>query len=171
MIFEITVTAPDGQQRSHTVRLSRAGETLVCKVDDAEVSLDVATRENGVLSLVVVDADGRSRSYEVRRDQDRIGVNGHIYLAEVRDPRSLRARRRAADSASGPRKVTALMPGKIVRILLAEGDPVDAGQGIVVIEAMKMQNEMRSPKAGIVKRIAVAEGAAVNPGEILAIVE
>lgn len=171
MTFEITVTAPDGRPRNHTVQLSRTGEQLVCKIDDVDVSLDVVMRESGVLSLVIADADGRDRSYEVRRDQDRIGVNGHIYLAEVRDPRSLRARRRAADSAGGPRKVTAPMPGKIVRILLAEGDRVEAGQGIVVIEAMKMQNEMRSPKAGIVKKIAVAEGAAVNPGETLAVVE
>jgi biotin carboxyl carrier protein len=63
------------------------------------------------------------------------------------------------------------MPGKVVRFLLAQNAPVEAGQGVVVVEAMKMQNEIRSPKKGVVLRLAVAEGAAVNAGDVLAIVE
>jgi biotin carboxyl carrier protein len=63
------------------------------------------------------------------------------------------------------------MPGRIVRLLVAENSEVEAGQGMVVVEAMKMQNEIKSPKKGIVKRISAIPGAAVNPGDILAIVE
>ena len=63
------------------------------------------------------------------------------------------------------------MPGKIVRVLVSEGDAVEAGQGVIVVEAMKMQNEVRSPKAGVVVKVAVAEGATVFAGEVLAIVE
>jgi biotin carboxyl carrier protein len=71
---------------------------------------------------------------------------------------------------AGPQKVKAPMPGKIVRILVAEKDEVKAGQGIIVMEAMKMQNEMKSPKDGIVEKILAAEGSAVNAGDTLAII-
>ena len=63
------------------------------------------------------------------------------------------------------------MPGKIVRLLVTEKSEVEAGQGIVVVEAMKMQNEIKSPKKGVVQKILVAQGASVNAGDVLAIVE
>jgi biotin carboxyl carrier protein len=105
-----------------------------------------------------------------------VGSDTHIwvgslrYAAEVRDPRSLRGRGRTADE-HGPKKLTAPMPGKVVRILVAQGDEVEAGAGILVVEAMKMQNEVKSPKKGIIQKIQVKEGASVNAGDVLAIVE
>jgi biotin carboxyl carrier protein len=63
------------------------------------------------------------------------------------------------------------MPGKIVRVLVSQGDAVEAGAGVLVVEAMKMQNEIKSPKKGTIQKIMVGEGAAVNPGDVLAIVE
>ena len=63
------------------------------------------------------------------------------------------------------------MPGKVVRVLVKEHEEVEAGQGVVVVEAMKMQNELKSVKKGLVKQILVAEGASVTAGEVLAIVE
>src|SRR5947209_17816953 len=78
---------------------------------------------------------------------------------------------RGGGGEAGPKKVTAPMPGKVVRLLVSEGDTVEAGAGVVVIEAMKMQNELKSPKAGKVQRVAVAEGATVNPGDTLVVVE
>jgi biotin carboxyl carrier protein len=63
------------------------------------------------------------------------------------------------------------MPGKVVRVLLKEESPVEAGQGVVVVEAMKMQNEIKSPKKGVVRKIVASEGAAVNAGDVLAVVE
>ena len=93
------------------------------------------------------------------------------YTAEVRDPRSLRGRKLRADHGKGVRRLVAPMPGKVVRFLVGENAPVEAGQGVVVVEAMKMQNEIKSPKKGIVVKLAVAEGAAVNAGDVLAIVE
>jgi biotin carboxyl carrier protein len=71
----------------------------------------------------------------------------------------------------GPQKLIAPMPGRIVRILVAEKSQVDLGQGLLVVEAMKMQNEIKSPKKGIVAKLAVAPGATVNAGDVLAIVE
>jgi biotin carboxyl carrier protein len=68
-------------------------------------------------------------------------------------------------------KIVAPMPGKVVRVLAREGDEVEAGAGVAVVEAMKMQNEIKSPKKGSIQKILVREGAAVNAGDVLAIVE
>ncbi|MGH9706384.1 MAG: biotin/lipoyl-containing protein, partial [Candidatus Acidiferrales bacterium] len=72
--------------------------------------------------------------------------------------------------AEGRQNVLASMPGKVVRVLANAGDAVEAGQGLLVVEAMKMQNEIRSPKSGTIERLLVAEGQTVNAGELLAIV-
>jgi biotin carboxyl carrier protein len=97
-------------------------------------------------------------------------VGSARFDVEVRDPRSLRGRLRAVDD-QGPKKLTAPMPGKIVRVLVNQGAEVEAGSGVVVVEAMKMQNEIKSPKKGTIQKILVSEGAAVNAGDVLAIVE
>jgi|SRR6516162_3156813 biotin carboxyl carrier protein len=134
-----------------------------------EFELDVRETQPGVLSLLV---DGRS--YEVRRETTHAGmtvsVGSRRYCAEVADPRSLRTRR-AAGNDKGPQKITAPMPGKVVRILVPEGNEVREGQGVLVIEAMKMQNELRAARQGIVRKIMVKEGAAANAGDVLAVVE
>jgi Acetyl/propionyl-CoA carboxylase, alpha subunit len=67
--------------------------------------------------------------------------------------------------------VRAPMPGKVVRLLVAEGAEVNANQGLLVMEAMKMQNEIKSPKKGVVRKLSVAEGVAVNSGDLLASIE
>jgi biotin carboxyl carrier protein len=83
----------------------------------------------------------------------------------------LRSRQRATGEEKGPRKIVAPMPGRVVRLLVEENSEVATGQGVIVVEAMKMQNEIKSPKKGVVKKILVLPGAAVNPGDVLAIVE
>jgi biotin carboxyl carrier protein len=140
-----------------------------CRLDGRDVEVDAVLARRDVLSLRI-----GNRAYEVKCE--RVGQDMHIwvgskrYAAEVRDPRSLRGRVRTADE-HGPKKLTAPMPGKVVRILVAQGDEVEAGAGILVVEAMKMQNEVRSPKKGIIQKIQVKEGAAVNAGDVLGIVE
>ena len=93
------------------------------------------------------------------------------YRAEVTDPRSWRGRRHGALAAEGRQQIAAPMPGKVVRLLVRQGDTVEAGQGLVVVEAMKMQNEIRSPKSGKILKLCAAEGQAVNAGEVLLWVE
>ena len=93
------------------------------------------------------------------------------YQAEVSDPRVWRGRRHGALEAEGRQQITAPMPGKVVRVLVKQGDAVEAGQGLLVVEAMKMQNEIRSPKRGKVEKLLAKEGQAVNAGEVLAWVE
>jgi len=123
-----------------------------------------------VLSVLL---DGKA--YEIRRERveagSRIWVGDQSYVAEVRDPRSLTSRKLRADQGKGARQLVAPMPGKVIRLLLSENSPVEAGQGVVVVEAMKMQNEIRSPKKGTLRKLAVVEGAAVNAGDVLAVVE
>jgi biotin carboxyl carrier protein len=92
------------------------------------------------------------------------------FTAEVVDPRSWSGRRHAGSEAEGRQQIVAPMPGKIVRVLVIAGDRVEAGQGLLVVEAMKMQNEIRSPKSGTVESVQVEEGQAVNAGEVLCVV-
>ena len=92
------------------------------------------------------------------------------FEAEVVDPRLWGGRRHGGSEAEGRQQVVAPMPGKVVRVLVKAGDSVEAGQGLLVVEAMKMQNEIRSPKSGTVEHVPVAEGQAVNAGEVLCVV-
>jgi len=77
----------------------------------------------------------------------------------------------AAGNADGEQKVAAPMPGRVVRVLVAAGDTVEARQPVVVVEAMKMENELRSPKAGTVKEVSVVAGASVEAGRVLLVIE
>jgi biotin carboxyl carrier protein len=92
------------------------------------------------------------------------------FEGEIVDPRSWSGRRHAGVEAEGRQQIVAPMPGKIVRVLVKAGDRVEGGQGLLVVEAMKMQNEIRSPKSGTVERMLAEEGQAVNAGEVLCVV-
>jgi biotin carboxyl carrier protein len=90
------------------------------------------------------------------------------FIAEVINPRAWRGRRHGALEAEGRQQILAPMPGKIIRVLVQAGEKVEVGQGLLVVEAMKMQNEIRSPKSGTVDRLLIKEGQPVNAGEVLA---
>jgi len=118
--------------------------------------------------------NGRSHQVRVAPQSDgslTLHTDVGEYRAEVTDPRSWRGRRHGALEAEGRQQITAPMPGKVVRLLVTQGDTVEAGQGLMVVEAMKMQNEIRSPKSGKIVRLCAAEGQAVNAGEVLLWVE
>ncbi len=156
--------------KSHRLELNQAEGAWQCRLDGEEVHVDAVLARPNVISLII---DGNA--YEVKREltptDTHIWVKSARFAAEVRDPRSLRSRRGKGAGTEGPQKLTAPMPGKIVRVLAATGDAVEAGQGIIVIEAMKMQNELKSPKKGTVGQILVKEGTTVTAGEVLAVVE
>jgi biotin carboxyl carrier protein len=99
-----------------------------------------------------------------------IAVNGRAFAVEVFDPREMRARK-SAGAGEGRQNIIAMMPGKVVRVLAAPGDAVGAGQGLIVVEAMKMQNEMKSPKAGRVVEVKTQPDATVAAGEVLMVIE
>jgi biotin carboxyl carrier protein len=114
------------------------------------------------------------RSLEVAVTQDTdayiVSLQGRRIPVEMVDARAA-LRRAAHHGQAGLAEVRAPMPGKIVKILVAEGAQVQPNQGLLVMEAMKMQNEIKSPKKGIVQKLGVSEGAAVNSGDLLAVVE
>lgn len=164
--------AQDRAKASNNMASTNAKSRWKVRLDGREVIVDVARagKDEDALSLLV-----NGQSFEVRRDRSgegqRILVRGSAYEVSVRDPRSLRNRRLAAANNAGPQNVTASMPGKVVRVLARAGEKIAAGQGIVVVEAMKMQNEIRSPKEGTLKELLVQEGANVNAGAVLAIID
>ena len=165
MIYDVTI---DGHP--YRLELKQKDGRWLCSVDLADVSVDAVLVRPGILSLII---DGVS--YEVKRekllDETHLWVGSERYTAEVRDPRSLQNRRGAGGVAEGTKRILASMPGKVVRILIQEHEKVEAGQGVVVVEAMKMQNELKSPKHGTVQKILVAEGASVNAGDVLVVIE
>ena len=122
---------------------------------------DVKQVEPGVHSVIV---DGRS--YEVRVEGEKATWRGRSF--STAPPESAASR---SKNHSGPVRISATMPGKVIRVLVEAGDTVEAGQGIVVVEAMKMQNEMKAPRSGIVKTLRAQPGATVSAGDLIALIE
>jgi biotin carboxyl carrier protein len=143
---------------------------MQCSIDGEPKQIDVHLLEPGVLSLILDGVSHRCILDEGPTERA-VLLEGKRFVYSLDDPRSLRSRRSGAADAGGPRPIKAPMPGRVVRILAAAGDTVEAQQGIVVIEAMKMQNEMKAPKAGTVARITVAVGDTVQAGQVLAVIE
>jgi len=126
---------------------------------------DVVEVEPGVYSVIAGLA-----SWEVRVAGNEISIGGHRFPFEIEDRRQWKRSSHAA-SAHGRASIAAAMPGKIVRVLVAVGEEVVAGQGILVVEAMKMQNELKAPRDGRVTAIEVSENDSVNAGAVLATIE
>jgi len=136
------------------------------KYNDLEKQYSIEPSGPGIFSILI---EGRSYQATVLAPGT-IQVNDRIFDVEIFDARELRARS-TAGASQGRQNIAAPMPGKVVRLLIAIGDAVEPGQGLIVVEAMKMQNEMKSPKAGIVVEIETKDGATVAAGEILIVIE
>jgi acetyl/propionyl-CoA carboxylase alpha subunit len=164
MLYDVTI---DG--KNYRLDLNRTDGRWSCRLDGRDIEVEPVLARPDVLSLRIGNV-----AYEIKSE---LVANG-LYLwvgstrfdVELRDPHSLRSRSRAGDD-HGPKKITAPMPGKVVRLLVREADEVEVGGGVAVVEAMKMQNEIKSPKKGTIQKILVGEGSAVNAGDVLAIVE
>jgi biotin carboxyl carrier protein len=164
MIFDATV-------EGRTIRVEVRGKNgrYTVSLDGRSLEVDLHEAGRDFMSLLIdaqsydVALEPRGTGYTVLLDDDAL----HVDLASA-------ARGSGAapkSTASGPARLTAPMPGKVVRILVEPGGEVAAGQGLVVMEAMKMENELRSPRGGRVKEILVREGQAVEAGALLALVE
>ncbi len=156
----------EGKKRKVEVPSGVGAGVMECVVDGRAIPVDVRVLEPGVMSLIV-----EGRQYRCILDGDCVVIDGHRYGFEVEDPRSLQGRRGRGTGAAGPRPVKAPMPGRVVRLLVEVGDEVAEGQGVVVIEAMKMQNELKASKAGRVGKVGVAVGDTVGAGDVLIVVE
>jgi biotin carboxyl carrier protein len=153
--------------KARAVELSRGEAGFSCSIDGKPVDADIAEISSGTYSVLI---GGQSLEVRVTPGPDAldVSVSGREYSLTVRDPREWRRKHHGAAASEGRQQVVAPMPGKVVRILTKAGEKIEAGQGVVVVEAMKMQNEVRAPKSGIVEKIFVAEGQSVNTGDALA---
>ncbi|MBZ5620142.1 MAG: biotin/lipoyl-binding protein [Acidobacteriia bacterium] len=138
--------------------------------DGPERDAQVETPEPGVYSVLL---DGRS--YEARVEESPSGgvvvvIDGYRFEIEVSDPRRW-TRKSGGRHGEGVQSIATPMPGKVVRVLVSPGDTVETGQGLVVVEAMKMQNELKASRAGRVIAVPAKEGATVVAGEVLATIE
>ena len=160
----------DGRKHRLSLQPTTDADRYRVLLDDQAYEVDAYLLQPGVLSLLI-----EGKSYRILLDARPTGsaiVQGEQRMPyTLDDPRSLRSRANADAGGAGTRSVTAPMPGRIVRILVRTGEIVEARQGLIVIEAMKMQNELKAPKAGTIARISVEAGATVQAGEVLLVIE
>jgi biotin carboxyl carrier protein len=157
---------------NHELNIQREDQRVIAIVDGRSYELELRESHSEYLLLA------GSRVYECRAEKLRtqhevfaVHVGTHHYAIRVMDPKRLHSAQSAGAHHHGAAEIVAPMPGKVVRVLVQVGAQVEAGAGIVVVEAMKMQNEMKAPKAGTVVAINAAVGATVNAGDVLAVIE
>jgi biotin carboxyl carrier protein len=142
---------------------------LRVRVDDRPVDVDARLPQCGTGSLLL---DGVSYVVDLGegRGETHVVVDGEAFRVQIESP--TRRRRsggtRASDGAG--QRLVAPMPGKVVAVLVEVGQPVEPGAGLVVLEAMKMENEFRATGAGVVAEVRVAAGQAVNAGDLLVVI-
>jgi biotin carboxyl carrier protein len=155
--------------RMVTVELEERDGHVTARVGERLYEIDVARPEDGAYLLFIGNEVYETRVWVEATGGLHIKLRDRIFQGKIINRKQRRA---AADHGpEGRQRLTAPMPGKVVRVLCAAGDDVSAGQGVVVVEAMKMQNEIKSPKDGRVTEIRVSEGATVTANQVLAIVE
>jgi biotin carboxyl carrier protein len=154
---------------SHAVEVVALGEGRYCiSIDGRERVVDSRETATGTFSLLIDHATAEV-TVTSRGDEFQVAVGGRTHRLRLLDER---ARRRAqAAAGDGAREVRAAMPGKVVAVLIEAGAKVERGQGLLVLEAMKMENEIGAPRAGTVVELCVQPGQAVERGELLARIE
>ena len=161
MKLDLTINGADNQ-----IEILAPAPECRFRLGGEERSAQVEIAEPNVYSVLM---DGRS--YDARVEEVPGGlvvvIDGFRFEIDVRDPRRF-SRKSAGRGGEGVQTILAPMPGKVVRVLVSAGDAVEAGQGLLVVEAMKMQNEMKASRAGTVLSVSTKEGATVTAGEVLA---
>lgn len=169
MKFEVRLSGPWGK-KTCIVELERGAAGWRAGVDGQPMEADGVEITPHTISLLL---HGESHEIRIATQPDgtlQLQAGLQEFSAEVVDPRAWSGRRHDTLEAEGRQQISAPMPGKVVRVLVSAGDKVEAGQGLFVVEAMKMQNEIRSPKTGTIERLLAKEGQPVNAGDILCFV-
>lgn len=169
MKFEVHLNGTGGEKK-HIVELEPTATGYSIALDGQPIHADAALVAPSTVSVLI---GGHAFEVHVTPALDghlKLQSGPHEFIAELQDPRAWQGRRYGTFEAEGRQQIVAPMPGRVIRLLVNAGDEVEAGQGLVVVEAMKMQNEIRSPKKGKVERLQVKEGQNVNAGEILCVV-
>ncbi len=160
--------------------VTAAGRTIEAELDGEQITVDGRTMRVAVEAVAgseqhVLRVDDAVYVLDVRRGEGatrgkyELGIDGFRIAVEALDERAkaIRELSRAQEGPRGPAQLTAPMPGLVVRVNVNEGDRVHAAQGLVVMEAMKMENELKATASGIVRRVLVSPGSAVEKGAVL----
>ncbi len=156
--------------KNYEISLTQNGENVSAEIDGRLYELEAHAVEPNVYLL-----KHENKIYQVfvapnktANEPFQVNVGGNDFEIKLIDPKRMRGAASANADADGAAEIKTAMPGKVVRILATQGAEIKAGDSVLVVEAMKMQNEMKAPKDGTVKEIRVAEGATVNAGDVLA---
>ncbi len=157
---------------THEVEITRDGARLVAEVDGRRYALEVSEPEPNVY---LFKHDGRVHEFYVAPPKEPGGAtvvsaaSSDIEVTII-DPKRLRTAGTGDEFGDGNAEIRTAMPGKVVRILRSAGEEVAKGEGVIVVEAMKMQNEIKSPTAGVVTEVRAAEGDTVGAGDVLVVI-
>ena len=162
-----------GGEREEDLLLKLEEGRVLAEIGDRVYTLDVReTDPNGYLFFLNTNVhECRVSEHAGSKDTFDVSIHGRSYEVTVVDPKRLRSGQNSDRHHHGVTEIIAPMPGKVVRVQIESGATVEKGAGVVVVEAMKMQNEMKSPRAGVVVSIHVKPGDTVNAGDVLAVIE
>lgn len=157
----------------HAVEITGDGDRLTADVGGRIYELEASQpepniwlfkHENKIYQIFVSPNERTGEPYAVH-------VGSQNYEIKIYDPKRLRGSGAGDEQTAGASEIKTAMPGKLVRVLTEIGAEIKKGDGVLIVEAMKMQNEMKAPKDGVIKEIRFAEGATVNAGDVLAVIE
>ncbi len=159
--------------KDHQISIQRREAVVLAEVDGRRYKLKLC--DLGDSEYLLIDGNTvyncRVENSHNHPDDIEVSLRGVSYPVKLTDPKRLRSAQSGAEHDKGTARIVAPMPGKVVRVLVEAGTEVEAGAGILVVEAMKMQNEMKAPKAGHVVSIHSQVGSTVNAGDVLAVIE
>ena len=182
MNFDVTVNGKPWRVAIEPASTHGQVQVSVITIRGRRRAYDVSWVDAARLSLIPIDAPGghaRAREFSIQAGSagelqvTTVGRNFHATVLSDGKSHQRHPHRaeRAAAPVEGRQSVAATMPGRLVRVLVAPGDRVSAGQAVVVVEAMKMENEMRAPKDGVVREVRVTTGAAIDAGAVLVVID
>ena len=158
--------------RTRVITIERANDRMALTIDGRPFDVEAVPLGSGRWSIRL-PASGRQHEVIVTAARD--GAELDVAVGGMRVPVRRRLGRARAGAAgadgNGPQRIAAPMPGKIVRVLVSPGERVEPRQGVIVIEAMKMENELRAARAGVVREVLAKEGASVEAGTPLVVIE
>ena len=155
--------------RQVTIELEQRNGRVQARIGPREYDLEVVSPEAGMYTFLAGDRVYEASVWTIEPNSLRVTLGGHQFSIGIIDRKHRRAT--TEHGIEGRQNLVAPMPGRVVRVLLGAGDEVTLGQGVVVVEAMKMQNEIKSPKSGRIVEVRVTAGTAVNADQVLAVVE